>query len=340
MMKFGLMMTFFPISWPIRRSAQCLNDEFGSNHTISDSNAFGRFDDLFNSLSSRLLCGGGGDRIIRVWPPSIGNVSAVGDKFNLPPLNPVALQAALDAPWSHLDVVETTRSTNSDLLDRAGRGEHIDGVVLLAEHQTAGRGRGGRSWSAIPRAQITMSVAISAATVPTNAWGWLPLATGVAVVDAVAPLTTAGIGLKWPNDVLAGELKLAGILAEVASPAAVIVVGVGLNVAGHPEDAPAATSLADLGVASLDRNELVTRLLHHLGDRVLRWRAADGPDRQLIDDYRARSTTIGSRVRALLPGGDEIVGTARTVDEQGRLVIDVDGRDIAVSAGDVVHVRH
>ena len=93
--------------------------------------------------------------------------------------------------------------------------------MLIAEHQTAGRGRHGRAWSAAPRAQITMSVGVSVVDVPTDGWGWLSLATGVAVVDAVSPLIdgTATAGLKWPNDVLVDGGKLAGILAEVARPA-------------------------------------------------------------------------------------------------------------------------
>ena len=107
---------------------------------------------------------------------------------------------------------------------------------------------------------------------PGRGWGWLSLATGVAVVDAVAPLlegTGAEAGLKWPNDVLAGPPdspgKLAGILAEVARP--FVVIGLGLNVTQAPEevDGPGATSLLDLGVAAPDRDQLVRRLLRELG---------------------------------------------------------------------------
>ena len=134
-----------------------------------------------------------------------------------------------------LDVVQTTGSTNADLLARHGAGEDIDGAVLIAEHQTAGRGRNGRSWSTPPRSQIALSVGIAAGEVPLPACGWVPLLTGVAVVDAVR--ATAGIDatLKWPNDVLVGERKLGGILAEVAAPDAVIVVGLGLNVTLKPD---------------------------------------------------------------------------------------------------------
>jgi len=252
----------------------------------------------------------------------------------LPALNPVALRSELPRPWRQLEVIEQTGSTNSDLVARAAAGENVEGIVLLAEHQTAGRGRAGRSWLTVPGGQIAMSVGVAANAVPSDRWGWLPLATGLAVVDTVSPLTSTPIGLKWPNDVLAPQGKLAGILAEVASPYTVIVVGLGLNVAHHPD--PAAVSLTDVGVATTDRNELIPALLSHLGDRIEQWRSANP---RLIEDYRARSVTLGYQVRARLPGDREVVGTARSVDAEGRIVIDSDGRDVAVSAGDVVHLR-
>ncbi len=263
------------------------------------------------------------------------------------PLNAAALRAQLVGTglgWRSLDVVEQTASTNADLLARAASSSNgrddIAGAVLIAEHQTAGRGRHGRGWSAVPRTQITMSVGVSIVDVPVAAWGWLPLATGVAVVDAVNPvLAVTGIraGLKWPNDVLAGGGKLAGILAEVSRPA--VVIGLGLNVSAVPEGIDSATSLAGLGVPAPDRGELVRALLTELGRRIVAWRAARGADRALAADYRAHSLTIGTRVRAHLPGGNDILGTATGIDEQGRLCLDVEGRPVVISAGDVVHLR-
>jgi BirA family biotin operon repressor/biotin-[acetyl-CoA-carboxylase] ligase len=243
-------------------------------------------------------------------------------------------------PWRRLDVVERTGSTNADLLARAGAGEDIAGAVLIAEHQTAGRGRNGRVWAS-PGAQLTMSVGVDGADVSPDAWGWLPLATGVAVVDAVAAVAGVTAGLKWPNDVLANSRKLAGILTEVAPAQRHIVVGIGLNVTLDDDDVPdaAATSLRSLGVVAPDRNQLVRAILLELGSRVDRWRAANGADAALIADYRARSVTIGSAVRAILPGGREVLGVASSIDAQGRLHIDSDAGTVAVSAGDVVHLR-
>ena len=265
----------------------------------------------------------------------------------VPALDAAALRAELIGTglgWRHLDVVEQTGSTNADLLARAESGVDVAGAVLIAEHQTAGRGRHGRQWRAGLRTQITLSVGVSIVDVPAAGWGWLPLAAGVAVVDAVAPLLDGigvPVGLKWPNDVLAGPAefcaKLAGILAEVARP--VVVIGLGLNVFAAPDGVDGATSLVDLGVATPDRQRLAGVLLRELGRRIVAWRAARGADWALAADYRARSLTIGNIVRAHLPGGKEVVGTARGIDDQGRLVLDTGDGTVIVSAGDVVHLR-
>jgi BirA family transcriptional regulator, biotin operon repressor / biotin---[acetyl-CoA-carboxylase] ligase len=258
------------------------------------------------------------------------------------PLDQAALRAELIGTglgWRQLDVVEQTGSTNADLLARAAAGTDVAGAVLIAEHQTAGRGRHGRGWSATPRAQITMSVGVSVVDVPTEGWGWLSLATGAAIVDAVMAVTGVRAGLKWPNDVLADGGKLAGILAEVSRP--VVVIGLGLNVTQSPDeiDGPGATSLFDLGVAAPDRHRLVCAVLTELGRRIVGWRAARGADWALAADYRARSLTIGRAVRAQLPGGKEVFGTATAIDDQGRLCIEAGGQTVVVSAGDVVHLR-
>ncbi|HLR98560.1 biotin--[acetyl-CoA-carboxylase] ligase [Mycolicibacillus parakoreensis] len=261
-----------------------------------------------------------------------------------PALDDTALRSALAGRWRRIDVVEQTGSTNADLLARAAGGEDIGGAVLAAEHQSAGRGRQGRGWSAPPRSQLSLSVGVDAAAVPASAWGWLPLATGVAVTDALAELTDLPVGLKWPNDVLAGPGdapgKLAGILAEVAAPAKAIVVGVGLNAAMSAQEAPApqATSLSMLG-APTDRTALAVALLEALAERIGAWRAAGGADRRLVADYTARSVTVGRRVRALLPGEKTVQGIAEAIDEMGRLRVATGAETVAVAAGDVTHLR-
>lgn len=250
-----------------------------------------------------------------------------------------------DRAVRRLDVVESTGSTNADLLARHSAGQDITATVLVAEHQSAGRGRHGRSWATPARSQIAFSLGVDVTGLPSAAWGWLPLLTGVAVVDAVGATTGIEAGLKWPNDVLVADSKLAGILAEVASPDPVIVVGLGLNVTltapeiGEAAPGARATSLLMLGSTMLDRSALLGSILAELTARIDRWRISDGPDRRLIEDYRARSLTLGTQVRALLPGDREILGTATDLDELGRLHIDTGSQTVAVSAGDISHLR-
>jgi len=252
------------------------------------------------------------------------------------PLDQQLLRTALASSWRHVEVVGETGSTNADLIARAAAGADIDGVVLIAEHQTAGRGRGGRTWSAAPQAQLTLSAGLRTEGVPTAAWGRLPLAAGLAVVHAVRAAYGAETTLKWPNDVLAGDGKLAGILSEVAAQA--IVVGIGLNVTlrGDEVGEPNVVSLTDLGVTDPDRTKMAAELLRHLSEQVTGWRAGD---QRLMTEYRNRCATIVSKVRAVLPGGRDVVGTAVSVDDEGRLHIETPDGEVAVSAGDVVHLR-
>ncbi len=260
------------------------------------------------------------------------------------PLDAAAISDGLvgpGLPWRQLDVVAETGSTNADLLARAAAGEDVDGSVLLAEFQNAGHGRHGRQWSAPPRTGIALSVGVSGVSVPWSGWGWLPLLTGVAVIDALAAVAGVTAGLKWPNDVLVGDGKLAGILAEVAAPAPVIVVGLGLNVTLTADEAPdpAATSLRMLECSATDRNALAHRILRELAGRIDAWRSAGGGDPQLIAHYHRYSVTLNTRVKATLPGGQDVVGVARDIDETGRLCVDTGGETVAISAGDITHLR-
>jgi BirA family biotin operon repressor/biotin-[acetyl-CoA-carboxylase] ligase len=245
--------------------------------------------------------------------------------------------------WHTIDLVAETGSTNADLIARAVGGEDVDGEVLIAEHQTAGRGRNGRSWSGVPGAQITMSVGVNADGIPPAAWGWLPLVAGLSVLNAVDG-SGVRVGLKWPNDVLASppaEGKVAGILAEVASPKPMVVIGIGMNVSLNANELPdpRATSLAMLGGRATNREDLILDLLNGLARHVAGLRSTHGAGAGLIAEYTARSLTIGSRVRATLPGDRQVVGEALSIDEQGRLRIDTGSEVVVVSAGDIVHLR-
>ncbi len=263
--------------------------------------------------------------------------------------------AVLGGLWTAIDVVESTGSTNADLLARAAaQPEAGEGQVLAAEEQTAGRGRLGRTWTSVPGAALTFSVLLRPVTVPAARRGWLPLLAGVAVASAVRSVTgnrvdNGGVGalLKWPNDVLVGERKLAGILAEQSPDASAVVIGMGLNVA-TPADAlpvsPAglpATSLLVEG-ASVSREALLIETLRQLERWYVAFRAdPDAARTGLLDAYRPLCTTLGQTVRVELPAGRVMTGTARDIDHDGRLLIadKPGGPLLALSAGDVVHVR-
>jgi BirA family transcriptional regulator, biotin operon repressor / biotin---[acetyl-CoA-carboxylase] ligase len=250
--------------------------------------------------------------------------------------------------FTSLRVLARTGSTNADLLAEARTGA-ASGAVLIAEEQTAGRGRLDRSWHSQPGAALTFSVLLRPSRVPPSRRSWLPLLTGVAVASALQAASGLQVGLKWPNDVLAsagprgGGKKLAGILAEQAGDA--IVVGVGLNVGTSEEELPttAATSLWLEGAPGLDREAIVTAALRELEQRYLRWcettPAGDADASGLRDDYLGYCVTIGQDVRAELPGGSVLTGRAVDVDSGGCLLVSVDGTVHVVSAGDVVHVR-
>ena len=264
------------------------------------------------------------------------------------PLDAAALRRRAvrpDALWREIEVVESTGSPNADLLARAQQGEP-EGTVLAAEEQHAGRGRMGRAWTAPPRAALTFSLLLKPAVPPARR-GWLPLLTGVAVAEAVTKATGVETGLKWPNDLLAADAKLAGILAEAAGDA--VVVGIGLNVSTEPAEFPSprpgalpATSLRAAGATAPNREDILLAILEGFERWYRAWQQAGGdPDRSgLRPEYIRWSATIGRTVRAELPGGQALSGPAVGVDSDGRLLVLLSsGSEVAVAAGDVVHLR-
>ena len=254
--------------------------------------------------------------------------------------------AVLGELWTSVEVVPTTGSTNTDLLARGGP----EGQVLVAEEQTAGRGRMGRSWVSQPGAALTFSVLLRPVTVPASRRGWLPLLTGIAVATAVRSAASVAATLKWPNDVLAGDRKLAGILAEQSGSGSgdVLVIGIGLNVATPPDALPVspgglrATSLLVEGAADVGREPLLIEVLRRFEQWYLPFREEPDPARTgLLAEYRSLCATLGRHVRVDLPGGKVLSGTAEDVDADGRLLIrEINSTSLTpISAGDIIHLR-
>jgi BirA family biotin operon repressor/biotin-[acetyl-CoA-carboxylase] ligase len=274
--------------------------------------------------------------------------AAVADRA---PLSAAALSAALTGPgrlWRDVTVRAETGSTNSDLL-AAARDGAPEGTVLAAEVQTAGRGRLDRRWICPPRAALSFSVLLRPDGVPAAARGWIPLLAGVAVAAGLRAQAGLDARLKWPNDVLVGGAKIAGILAEQAGDA--IVLGIGINVTTRRDELPVphATSVVLAGAAP-DREQLLVAVLGELETWYRRWVAAvaagpavlagpGGDPAGLRAEYLRLSATVGQQVRVSMPGGKLVTGRAGDVDATGRLVVGTASGPVAVSAGDVVHVR-
>jgi BirA family biotin operon repressor/biotin-[acetyl-CoA-carboxylase] ligase len=267
-----------------------------------------------------------------------------GPELLPPAFDAAALAARVARPgslWREVAVVASTGSTNTDLVARASRGAP-EGLVLVAEEQTAGRGRMGRTWSAPPRSGLAVSVLLRPSR-PAADLGWLPLLAGLVTAEAVRAVAGVEATVKWPNDVLVGERKLAGVLAERADEA--VVVGIGLNVAARLDQlpVPTATSLRVEGAdvdGTAGRAAVLVDLLDRLAARYRAWDAEDdGPGDALWSAYVAASSTLDRPVRVEQPGGGVVEGEAVDVDRAGRLVVrTATGRE-AVAAGDVVHVR-
>jgi BirA family transcriptional regulator, biotin operon repressor / biotin---[acetyl-CoA-carboxylase] ligase len=183
-------------------------------------------------------------------------------------------------------------------------------------------------------------VLLRPAPAPQPTWGWVPLLAGVAACTAVRAVTPVAATLKWPNDVLVGEAKLGGILAERAGAA--VVVGIGLNIAGGAGElpVPTATSLELHGAGATDRAELLAAILSELGRWYLRWRDAGGDAQAsgLRAEYLRLCATVGREVLVELPGR-ALAGIAAGVDDSGRLLVASASGPTPVTAGDVIHVR-
>lgn len=247
-------------------------------------------------------------------------------------------------PLSRLDVVATSPSTNTALLGMVSSQPDAWGHLsaYVADHQTAGRGRAGRSWATPARAALTSSFVLRP-SVPAADYGWAPLVVGLATVRA---LRRMGVGafLKWPNDVVVEHgvkdiaewgrwRKCVGILCEVVPGQSAIVAGIGINVSQAAGELPVphAASLATLGASSLDRVALLRALAAELRDVVTAWERGD----DIPALVAAACATIGWDVTVDVPGAEPISGTAIGLSPSGGLVLDTANGPRELLAGDV-----
>jgi BirA family transcriptional regulator, biotin operon repressor / biotin---[acetyl-CoA-carboxylase] ligase len=254
------------------------------------------------------------------------------------------ISALLSGPvlWHHLEHHAEVGSTNDVALELARAGTP-PGFVVVADRQTAGRGRAGRDWQ--DRVSDTGPASLlctAAVAVPEANAGLAPLAAGLALADALRR-QGARPALKWPNDVLLDERKTAGILVErhgLPSGAEVLLVGIGCNLdwrgVDRPDDEIAWTSVAEQAGAAVDRGDVLADLLRGLATWL---RSLPTEPLRLLIAYRDACASIGREVRVSFPDGEQLTGHAVDLDREGRLVVDTVQGPLAVNAGDVHHLR-
>jgi len=233
--------------------------------------------------------------------------------------------------WPAPQVVASTSSTNDDLLGTPGHG-----LVRIAVEQTAGRGRLDRRWISRPGEGLTFSIRLDVpGTVRT--WGWIPLLAGLAVAAAARAAGAVGVGVKWPNDVVAGGGKLAGILSVRDGDSAIVGIGVNLAFAGQRPD-PKAVSVAEAG-GDPDADAFAASVVGNLHGSWARFVESAGDVRRcgLYDAYAGSCVTLGRDVGVNAPGGS-FSGHAEGIDDQGRLLVRTEGGVRPVDAADVTLV--
>lgn len=244
--------------------------------------------------------------------------------------------------WRQVEVLASTGSTNADAAARVRDGAE-QGLVLVSDHQSSGRGRFARRWEAPPGTALAVSVVVMPRR-PLPEWMWLSLLTGVAIARGIRRASGVAATLKWPNDVLVEGRKLCGILSErVDGPrGTACVVGFGINVSLGAEElpVPTATSLQLCG-ARVDKAELVAEVLDTWGRMYRLW--DEGGHEELRADYEASCSTIGRDVSVLLDGaggaGRTVVGVATGISPAGEVLVRTADGMQAFAAGDVTHLR-
>ena len=258
----------------------------------------------------------------------------------------------LPTPWQMVDVHASIDSTNLEALrdPRSWR-------VVVADFQSAGRGRLTRQWQAPAGTSIAVSAVVPVPAGRAADLGWLPLLSGMAMRSALADLAHVAGRLKWPNDVMVQEpagdaahdraeddapwLKISGVLCEMVPGGDLVVIGAGANLSQERSQLPVetATSLALCAAGDVRREDLIVRYLTELAELHRTWSLGGDGLEDLRMAYRSCCLTIGLDVDVHQPYGRVVTGTATGVDESGRLVVAAGGSSRAHAAGDVVHVR-
>lgn len=247
------------------------------------------------------------------------------------PLDKKRVSQEISRYW-RVSVVEVTGSTQDDLYEQVSAGKALPKTILASEFQTSGRGRLDRSFDAASHSALTFSLYVEP-QVDKSEWSFLTLLAGLSVHEALRALDpNVKVGVKWPNDLLIGEKKFAGMIAQATDKG--VVLGIGINVGMSQEELPVenATSLSIEGFTNLDRNEILASIINHFEINMQMWEL----DQSFLAAYREASVTIGKEVSVTIPGGEVIESKAVDISDTGALML-ANGKEVTV--GDVVHLR-
>ncbi|MEN3325842.1 MAG: BirA family transcriptional regulator [Acidobacteriota bacterium] len=234
---------------------------------------------------------------------------------------------------------ESLPSTNTELARRASEGA-AEGLAIVAEEQTAGRGRLQRAWSSPKGAGLYFSILLRP-TIPQNCWPLITFMAALAVGDVLREATGVETDIKWPNDLLSGERKISGILAEAIDTrlGRAVILGIGINLTKNaypPELANVATSVSDAGGYEPDREQILAALLGALS----RWYSRLAEPAQIVDAWSNRSSYAIGKLVQVSNGDDVWQGTTCGVEPDGALRLQTSSGEIKlVRAGDVHSVR-
>jgi len=266
-----------------------------------------------------------------------------------PPLTRDTIHSTLSTTWlgRRIELFESLPSTNREAVQLAQAAvEH--GTVVVADGQTAGRGRLSRSWFSPAGANLYCSVILSAAHPPERLaeWlSWLPLISALAAAEAIEQVSSIRVSVKWPNDLLISERKAGGILCESGTGARsrpFQTIGIGINVNMDKDDWPAdlqdsATSIWQERKIVVDRNRLLAQLLHEL-EECLDELTIHGTSRLALA-YSQRCSTIGRNVHATLANGEVLVGLAEGIGQDGSLFVRPQRAQPGSGTPEIVHLR-
>lgn len=266
---------------------------------------------------------------MQIWAHG-STVLVVGSQAPRAPLNKSIIDGRISQYW-RVSVVDLTASTQSDLAELVNSSVAKSGEVIAAEFQSNGRGRLDRTFEAPPQSALLFSFYIAPKRARSD-WSFISFLAALAMREVITENLAENTSLKWPNDILIGDKKVAGLLAQQIGNG--VIIGIGLNVAMGADElpVPTATSLALAGSSNLDRNLLLCGFLNRFIEIFKEWDS--GGD--FLEKYRQVSSTLGRHVRVEVLGRDSIEAKAVSITAQGALILS-DGTEVNV--GDVVHLR-